>query len=194
MQKLPLLMSRTEWMKGIYFLWSRGRHSSPLLPGNRYLKLGSQKRSPGRNLGEQRLVRRSGTTSRGTALLVLRLHMHGSPLTEFFTIRAAKWQNTRVKHQVPQYVDKNYRVLRSCLSHLLLSRSYNLGLLSNSLKSSYNDEQKELNEKMTLQSISRHLENLIHLRVSSETCVVFASYGFPLCSNSVTIASITLQM
>ena len=59
-------------MKGIICLiWSRGRHFSPSLPGNRYLKLSSQKRSPGRNLGEHRLVRRSGTASRGTVLLVL---------------------------------------------------------------------------------------------------------------------------
>ena len=57
-------------MKGICHVWSRGRHFSPSLPGDRYLKLGSQKRSPGRNLGERRLVRRSGTVSRGTALLV----------------------------------------------------------------------------------------------------------------------------
>ena len=34
-----------------------------------YLKLSSQKRSQGRDLGEHRLVRRSGTASRGTALL-----------------------------------------------------------------------------------------------------------------------------
>ena len=56
-------------MKGICHIWSRGRHFSPSLPGDRYLKLSSQKRSPGRNLGEHRLVRRSGTASRGTALL-----------------------------------------------------------------------------------------------------------------------------
>ena len=56
-------------MKGICHIWSTGRHFSPSLPGNRYLKLSSQKRPPGRNLGEHRLVRSSGTTSRGTALL-----------------------------------------------------------------------------------------------------------------------------
>ena len=84
-------MSRTEWMKGICFLWSRGRHFPPSLPGNRYLKLASQKRSPGRNLGEQRLVRRSGTTSRSTALMVLCLRMHSSPSSEFLTISAARY-------------------------------------------------------------------------------------------------------
>ena len=56
-------------------MWSRGRHFSPSLPGDRYRKLSSQKRSPGRNLGEHRLVRRSGTVSRGTALLVFSLRM-----------------------------------------------------------------------------------------------------------------------
>ena len=32
----------TEWMKGICHIWSRGRHFSPSLPGDRYLKLGSK--------------------------------------------------------------------------------------------------------------------------------------------------------
>ena len=34
--------NRTEWMKGICLIWSRGRHISPSLPGDRYLKLGSK--------------------------------------------------------------------------------------------------------------------------------------------------------
>ena len=68
-------MNRVKWMKGICHMWSRGRHFSPSMPGDRYLNLSSQKRSPGRNLGEHRLVRRSGTTSRGTALLVFCLRM-----------------------------------------------------------------------------------------------------------------------
>ena len=79
-----------EWMKGICHLWSRGRHFSPSLPGDRYLKLSSQKRSPGRNLGEHRLVRRSGTTSRGTLLLVLSLRMRSFPTTEFDSICVGK--------------------------------------------------------------------------------------------------------
>ena len=62
-------------MKGVCHLWSRGRHISPSLPGDRYLKLGSQKRPTGRNLGGHRLVRRSGTTSRGTAFFVFSLRM-----------------------------------------------------------------------------------------------------------------------
>ena len=33
---------RPEWMKGICHKWSRGRHFSPSLPGDRYLKLGSK--------------------------------------------------------------------------------------------------------------------------------------------------------
>ena len=70
------------WMKGICHIWSRGRHFSPSMPGDRYLKLSSQKRSPGRNLGEHRLVRRSGTASRSTALLVFCLRMRSFPITE----------------------------------------------------------------------------------------------------------------
>ena len=76
--KLLLPINRAEWMKGICLLWSRGRHFSPSLPGDRYLNLGSpQKRPPGRNLGEHRSVRRSGTASRGTVVLPLCLRMRG---------------------------------------------------------------------------------------------------------------------
>ena len=37
-----MLKNRTEWMKGICLQWSRGRHFSPSLPGDRYLNLGSK--------------------------------------------------------------------------------------------------------------------------------------------------------
>ena len=81
-------------MKGICHLWSRGRHFSPSLPGDRYLKFDSQKRSPGRNLGEHRLVRRSGIASRGTALLVFSSRMRILTRTELLTICMGK--NIRV--------------------------------------------------------------------------------------------------
>ena len=70
-------MSRAEWMNGICLIWSRGRLISPSLPvgDDRYLNLSSQKRPTGRNLGGNRLVRRSGTTSRGTVVLVFCLRM-----------------------------------------------------------------------------------------------------------------------
>jgi len=45
---------------------------------DRHLNLSSQK---GRNLGGNRSVRRSGTTSRGTVVLVLCLRMRRFPLT-----------------------------------------------------------------------------------------------------------------
>ena len=77
-------MNWVEWTKGICYKWSRGRHFSPSLTGDRYMKLSSQKRSPGRNLGEHCLVRRSGTTSRGTALLVLRLRTRSFHRTVFW--------------------------------------------------------------------------------------------------------------
>ena len=59
--------NRVKMVKRLCHVGSRDRHYSPSLPGNRYLKLSSKKRSPGRNLGEHRLARRSGTASRGTA-------------------------------------------------------------------------------------------------------------------------------
>ena len=70
-------MNRVEWMKGICHIWSRGRLISPSLPvgDDWYLNLSSQKRPPGRNLGEHRLVRRSGATSRGTVLFAYSLRM-----------------------------------------------------------------------------------------------------------------------
>ena len=81
-------MNWVEWMKGICHIWSRGRLISPSMPvgDDRYLNLNSQKRPPGRNLGEHRLVRRSGTTSRGTVVLLFCLRMRSFPRTEVPTI------------------------------------------------------------------------------------------------------------
>ena len=86
--KLVLSMIRAEWMSGICLIRSRGRLISPSLPvgDDRYLNLGSQKRPPGRNLGEHRLVRRSGTTSRGTVVLVFCSRMRSFPRNELLTI------------------------------------------------------------------------------------------------------------
>ena len=109
-------MNRVEWMKGICHLWSRGRHFSPSLPGNRYLKLSSQKRSPGRNLGEHRLVRRSGTASRGTAILVVCLRMRSVPGTEVFTVILGK--NIRVG----SIKDKAQICINSTLHRFLLKK------------------------------------------------------------------------
>ena len=87
-KKLVLSMSRAEWMNGICLIWSRGRLISPSLPvgDDRYLNLSSQKRPTGRNLGGNRSVRRSGTTSRGTVVLVFCLRMRRFPLTLGLTI------------------------------------------------------------------------------------------------------------
>ena len=81
-------MNWVEWMKGICHIWSRGRLISLSLPvgDDWYLNLNSQKRPPGRNLGEHRLVRRSGTTSRGTVVLVFCLRMRSFPRAEVSTI------------------------------------------------------------------------------------------------------------
>ena len=75
-------MNRAEWLNGISLIWSRGWLISPSLPvgDDRYLNLRSQKRPTGRNLGGHRLVRRSGSTSRGTVVLVFCLRMRRFPL------------------------------------------------------------------------------------------------------------------
>ena len=94
--KLLLVMNRVERKKGICHLWSRGRLISPSLPvgDDWYLNLSSQKRSPGQNLGEHRLVRRSGTSSRGAVVLVFCLRMRNLPRTEVLTIFLS--QNIRI--------------------------------------------------------------------------------------------------
>ena len=81
-------MSRVEWMNGICLIWSRGRLISPSLrvSDDRYLNLSTQKKPTGRNLGGNHLVRRSGSTSRGTVVLVFSLRMRSFPLTLVLTI------------------------------------------------------------------------------------------------------------
>ena len=73
---------------GSGIIWSRGRLISPSLPvgDDRYLNLSSQKRPTGRILGGNRLVRRSGTTSKGTVVSVFCLRMRRFPLTVVLTI------------------------------------------------------------------------------------------------------------
>ena len=75
-------------MNGICLIWSRGRLISPSLPvgDDGYLNRSSQKRPTGRKLGGNRSVRRSGTTSRGTVILVFCLRMGRFSLTLVFTI------------------------------------------------------------------------------------------------------------
>ena len=77
-------------MKGICHIWSRGRLISMPVGDDWYLNLNSQKRPPGRNLGEHRLVRRSGTASRGTVVLDLSLRMCSFLRTEVPTIFMAR--------------------------------------------------------------------------------------------------------
>ena len=88
-QKLVLSMSRAEWMNGICLVWSRGRLISPSLPvgDDRHLNLSSLKRPAGRNLGGNRLVRRPGTTSRGTVVSVFCLHAQAPSNSGSYHIR-----------------------------------------------------------------------------------------------------------
>ena len=75
-------------MNGICLIWSRGRLISPSLPvgDDRYLNLSAQKRPTGRGLGGNCLVRRSGTRSGDTVVLVFCLRMRRFPLTLVPTI------------------------------------------------------------------------------------------------------------
>ena len=91
-QKLVLSVSRAEWMNGICLIWSRGRLISLSLPvgDDRYLNLSSQKRPTCRNLGGNRLVRRSDAASRCTVVSVFVLRMRRFPLTIVLTIFVGK--------------------------------------------------------------------------------------------------------
>ena len=83
-------------MNGICLIWSRGGLISPSLPVvyDRYLNLSSPKRPTGRNLVGNCLVRRSGTTSRGTVVLVFSLRMCRFHLTLVLTIFVGMKWNT----------------------------------------------------------------------------------------------------
>ena len=64
-----------------HMVWGRLISPSLSVGDDRYLNLSSQKRPTGRNLGRNRSVLRSGTTSTGTAVLVFCLRMRRFPLT-----------------------------------------------------------------------------------------------------------------
>ena len=93
----------------------------PSLPvgDDRYLNLSSQKRPPGRNLGEHRSVRRSGTTSRGTVVLLFCLRMRRFPLALAVTIFVGRASTIlylhftcgRVSVGLKWYWDLNLRVM-----------------------------------------------------------------------------------
>ena len=104
-------MSRAEWMNGICLIWSRGRLISPCLSigDDRYLNLSTQKRPTGRNLGGNRSVRRSGTTSKGTVVLVSCLRMRKFPLTLVLTIFVGINELRRVR-----WIPDSSRVIYSC--------------------------------------------------------------------------------
>ena len=155
-------------------MWSGERHFSPSLPGDRYLKLSSEKRSPGRNLREHRLVRRSGTT-----FLVFSLRMRSFP--EFL----AMWVGKHIRVGSTNYKSFSRAgffslLVTPCLRCLRFSRSYNLRLFAKQLKTSKIWKLKEQNKNRTFTSFSRHPENTPAKPPGSATCILFASYWFTL--------------
>ena len=76
-------------MKGICYTWSRGRHFSPSMPGDRYLKLGSKTDLRGEISGSI-VWYNALTTSRGTVVLVFIVGMRSFPGNEILTILAEK--------------------------------------------------------------------------------------------------------
>ena len=95
-------------MKGICHLWSRGRHFSPSLPGDRYLKLGSKSDHRAEISGN--IVRYDALAPRpevlrsissfyanlGSVLLVISLSMLSFPRSEFLIIDMGKNYPRRV--------------------------------------------------------------------------------------------------
>ena len=140
----------TEWIKGIYHMWSRGRRFSPSLPGDRYLKLGSEiKRSPAEISGNIfRYDALHGATSRDTALRFLFLCLFSA----LGTFLCNRFQNL-VLHWLPalkmdkvfiwlEFKDDGWPVLShvtySCwetkhelLAHCCLENHSNLGIAKN---------------------------------------------------------------
>ena len=89
-----LWVELSGWMGSVSYGLGADLSLPPSLPvgDDRYLNLSSQKRPTGRNLGGNRLVRRSGTTSRGTVVLMFCLRMRNFPLSLVLTIFVGmKW-------------------------------------------------------------------------------------------------------
>ena len=109
-KRFHLWIELSEWMKGSCHRRNRGRQISPSLPSGdvRFMKLNSEKRSPGRNLREQCGVRCSGTTSRGTAFLVfcLRIRQLSINRVHFLVL----WNETQIDLTLSGILDKCYDI------------------------------------------------------------------------------------
>ena len=90
-----LARARAQLLNVLYIILSL----PPCLPVgyDRYLNLSSQKRPTGWDLGGNRSVRHSGTTFRGTVVLVFCLRMRRFPLTLVLTIFVGINELRRVK-------------------------------------------------------------------------------------------------
>ena len=114
-------------------------------------------RPPGRNLGEHRLVRRSGTTSRGTVALVFCWRVRSYPRTEVLSIFVEKIStqgrlNVIYWGEFLQQVDKNFSLLlRSCLRcRKQVGNTYNHALVTQSLVQSKKQYERKNNPEMKI--------------------------------------------
>ena len=85
-----------------------------------YRKLSSQKRSPGRNLGEHCSVRRSGTTSRGTAVSMANGYVFPTSVMLVFFIL---FYPINVFHRSPNLYLLTSLIQRDAVSDCYFSRS-----------------------------------------------------------------------
>ena len=183
-------------MNGICLIWSRGRLISPSLPvgDDRYLNLSSQKRPPGRNLGEHRLVRRSGATSRGTVVLVFSLRMRSFPWTLF--PRRVDHIHCIYSYQLLWHMDKTSRFLTStCLSCCCVE---------DPTTQDYKVVQMWTRKNRTRSCLSCPSPDILKCSahppksVGSDSGILFTLYWFTLCPNSPTttivIVSLTSQL
>ena len=182
-------------MNGICLIWSRGRLFSPSLPigDDRYLNLSSQKRPTGRNLGGNRLVRRFGTTSRGTVVLVFNLRMRSVPGTLF--PRRVDHIHRIYSYEVLWHMHKTFS--------LLTSICWRCCCLENPTTQDYKVVKMWTRKNWTRSCLPCPSPDILKSAhppkpVGSESAVLFTFYWFTLCPNSPTptiaIASLTSQL
>ena len=109
--KLLLSMNRAEWMKGICHIWSRGRHFSPSMPGDRYLKLGSKSDHRAEISGN--IVRYDALAPRPEVLRLISCLYANSVLWVFFG-KSANFLEV-IHHFPPVFLSQPSQNYRKCL-------------------------------------------------------------------------------
>ena len=106
----------TEWMKGICLIWSRSRHFSPSMPGDRYLKLGSKSDHRAEISGN--IVRYDALAPRPEVLRSFSC-LYANQVKWYFVNCMCKWTRSEI---VAILVEKYQRLVSSKYNRLSLTR------------------------------------------------------------------------